>query len=131
VFGTLAGSRQSASNVRNRVLSKAVERANEKLEQAGENPLPEHLTPHSLRRTFASVLYAIGRQPPEVMAEMGHTDPGLALRIYAHVMRLDAGQKERLKALVEGADWADVGRRADEAPQSAGLTRPPERRNPL
>jgi integrase len=114
VFGTLAGGKQSPSNVRSRVLAKAVERANENLAREEKNPLPEHLTPHSLRRTFASILYAIGRQPPEVMAEMGHTDPGLALRIYAHVMRLDSGEKDRLKALVEGRDWADMGRRADD-----------------
>jgi len=32
------------------------------------------------RRTFASVLYAIGEDPGVVMDEMGHTDQGLALR---------------------------------------------------
>ena len=30
-------------------------------------PLPR-LTPHSLRRTFASLLYGIGESPPVVMA---------------------------------------------------------------
>lgn len=116
VFGTMKGGRQTESNVRNRVLAAAVRRANATLAEADENPLPDHLTPHSLRRTFASILYAIGRQPPEVMVEMGHTDPALALRIYAHAMRFDGDVKARLQALVEGADWADVGRRADQEP---------------
>jgi integrase len=50
-------------------------------------PLPDRLTPHSLRRTLASVLYAIGEDPGVVMDEMGHTDPGLALRVYRQAMR--------------------------------------------
>ena len=61
------------------------------------------LTPHSLRRTFTSLLYAIGEPAPTVMAEMGHTHPALALRIYAAAMRRDAGENERLRELVEGA----------------------------
>jgi hypothetical protein len=36
------------------------------------------------------------------MAELGHTDPALALRIYAQAMRRDEGEAERLRALVEG-----------------------------
>ena len=36
--------------------------------QNGEPPLPA-LTPHGLRRSFASLLYAIGEPPPVVMAE--------------------------------------------------------------
>lgn len=65
----------SATNFRRRVLAKAAERANERL-AADELPaLPEGLTPHSLRRTFASLLYALGEPPPVVMAEMGSHEP--------------------------------------------------------
>lgn len=122
VFGTGQGRRQSASNVRNRVLAGTVRRADELLAEAGEPTLPEGLTPHSLRRTFASFLYAIGENPAVVMAEMGHTDPGLALRIYAQAMRRDDGDSGRLRALIEGADWADMGRRAEpgEATEAPG-----------
>ena len=59
--------------------------------------------PHGLRRTFASLLYGIGESSPVVMAELGHTDPRLALSIYAHAMRRDEGDHERLRELVEGA----------------------------
>jgi hypothetical protein len=69
--------------VRRRILAPAVERANERLTASGAEPLPERLTPQSLRRTFASVLYALGETPPYVMAQMGHTTPDLALAIYA------------------------------------------------
>jgi hypothetical protein len=43
------------------------------------------------------------------MAQLGHTDPGFTLRVYAHAMRRDEGDKERLKALVEGRDWVPMG----------------------
>jgi integrase len=92
VFGTAQGKQQNPSNIRARVIAKAVERANERLEDAGEPPLPR-LTPHGLRRTFASLLYGIGEASPVVMAELGHTDPGLALSIYAHAMRREDGRE--------------------------------------
>ena len=38
------------------------------------------------------------------MVQLGHSDPGFTLRVYAHAMRRDEGDKERLKALVEGRD---------------------------
>ena len=100
VFGTAQGKQQNPSNVRTRVIAKAVERANQRLED-GELP---RLTPHGLRRTFASLLYAIGETSPVVMAELGHTDPGLALSIYAHAMRRDDGENGRLRALVDGVE---------------------------
>jgi integrase len=64
------------------------------------------LTPQSMRRTFASVLYAIGEPPTVVMQELGNTDPTLALRVYAQAMRRDEAENGRLKALVEGAELA-------------------------
>jgi integrase len=101
VFPTGEGKRFGTENVRNRVLAGAVKRANATLSEQGEAPLPK-LTPHSLRRTFASLLYALGETPPEVMAEMGHTDPALALSLYAKVMRRGEDEKAALAALVEG-----------------------------
>jgi integrase len=101
VFGTARARRQSESNIRNRVLTKAVERANERLAQAGEAPLP-HLTPHGCRRTFASIRYALGASPTEVMAELGQTDPSLALAVYAQAMRMSDEEKARLRALADG-----------------------------
>lgn len=115
VFGTLTGRRHGATNIRKRVLAPAVARASKR------TPLPEQLTPHSLRRTFASLLYAIGEDPPTVMAEMGHTSPALALRIYAQAMRRDRGEKDRLRALVDGIELAVIGSPdAVEAPPGRG-----------
>jgi integrase len=66
----------------------------------GFEPLPAGLMPHSLRRTFASLLFAIGETPPYVMAQMGHSTPNLTLAIYARQMDRRDGEPERLKALV-------------------------------
>jgi hypothetical protein len=42
--------------------------------------------------------------------------------VYAHAMRRDEGDKERLKALVEGRDWALLGTtRADPGSEIAGV----------
>ena len=109
VFATSGGGPQTATNVRRRVLAKAVEKADERLAEAESTPLPERLTPHSLRRTFASLLFALGRTAPEVMDQFGHTDPKLTLRIYARAMRRDAGDSERLRALAGAVDWAQTG----------------------
>lgn len=109
VFATATGSAPLATNLRRRVLAKAVERANERLEAADQAPLPEHLTPHSLRRTFASLLFALGHAAPIVMDQLGHTDPKLTLRIYARAMRRDAGEVDRLRALAGVSDWAPTG----------------------
>jgi hypothetical protein len=45
------------------------------------------------------VLYALGEDPGVVMDEMGHTDPGLALRVYRQAMRRGEEEKEQLRAL--------------------------------
>jgi integrase len=113
VFGTGAGAKQQQSNVRRRILAPAVARANEQLAKDELEQLPEGLTPHSLRRTFASILVAVGDDPTYVMGQLGHTDPGLTLRIYSHQMRRRDGERERLQSLVKGVEWAPAGTRAD------------------
>jgi integrase len=103
VFATRTGAAPSGDNVRARVLNMAVKAANEALAKRDLPPLPDKITPHSLRRTFCSLLYALGEDPGVVMDEMGHTDPGLALRIYRQAMRRGEDEKAALRALVEGA----------------------------
>ncbi len=106
VFATSTGGRSNPSNIRNRLLTPATKAASAVLVKRGGVPLP-HLTPHSLRRTFASVLYALGENPAVVMAEMGHTNPSMALAVYASAMRRDEQGNARLAALVEGRELAD------------------------
>jgi len=126
VFGTRGGGRMSPENFRNRVLGRpavvkdgeqekagtgAVGRANAQLEADGLPPLPASITPHSLRRTFCSLLYALGEDPGVVMDEMGHTDPELALRVYRQAMRRGEDEKAALRRLVEGDQAADAAAR--------------------
>lgn len=99
VFPTRTGGRINASNVRNRLLNgtparkgKAptrgvVQRVNEKRAAADRMLLPERVTPHTLRRTFASLALAAGRDPRWVMGQLGHTDARLTLSLYAQVMQ--------------------------------------------
>jgi integrase len=74
VFPTSAGKRDNPSNVRNRCLDSAAKLANADLRE----PMPD-VTPHSLRRTFISLLLAAGADVPYVMAQAGHTDPKMTL----------------------------------------------------
>jgi len=109
VFPTSTGTRRDKDNARERVIRPVVAHADELLAQRGHEPLPEGVSAHKLRHTFASILYVRGEDPPYVMAQLGHTDAGFTLRVYAHAMRRDEGDKERLKSLVEGRDWAPLG----------------------
>ena len=106
VFGTATGEAHGPSNLRRRVLAPAVELANDQLDQAGEVPLPEHLTPHKLRHTYASLLVSLGVDPGSVMDQIGHTDPAFTLRVYRHGMRRDDASKTALRELVGVGDRA-------------------------
>jgi integrase len=109
VFGTASGARQSPSNVRTRLFAPAITAANKMLEAADQAVLPEPLTPHSLRRTFISILLALGHEVPYVMEQAGHADPKVTLGIYARVMRRTPEDRARLKDLVEGTVPARFG----------------------
>ena len=62
-------------------------------------------------KTFASLLFAINEPPPYVMAQMGHTTANLTLAIYARQMDRRDGEPERLQALVNGDDLAQLSLR--------------------
>jgi integrase len=110
VFATATGRPDTRTNIAKR-LKRAVRRANEQLAADDEPLIAEQLSPHSLRRTFASLLYFRGENPVYVMHQMGHTDPKLALRIYTKVMseQRRRGPGECLVAVLAGADWTQTG----------------------
>jgi integrase len=111
VFGTRMGRAQNRNNIRRRILLAAVKVANGRLaEDESEIPaLPDGLSPHALRHTFASLLFEAGATVPYVMAQLGHADPKVTLGIYAHVLRRKGDTGDRLDALVRAADWAATG----------------------
>jgi len=94
------------SNLRRRVLTRAVDGANKQLVKDGHVPLPDGLTPHELRHTFASLLVALGVDSGAVMDQLGHTDPAFTLRVYRHGMRRDAASRAALRELVGLVEWS-------------------------
>ena len=125
VWPTSTGKPLLPSNVRKRVLVPAVERANERLAAQGYEPLPR-LTPHSLRRTCASLIVALGWDPARFMRFMGHTTAGFTLGVYAQAMGWREGEAERLKALWEGRELALPGTKAADAARERLAPSPPE-----
>jgi integrase len=123
VFATNRGTKYDRTKIGPTMLKPAVEKANEALTAQGQEPLAEDLTPHSLRRTFASILFAVGEAPPYVMAQLGHTDPTTTLSYYAKAMARRDGEPGRLAALVQGANGHQAalnGQRMDNNADSSG-----------
>ncbi len=109
VFATATGKAYTRWNITKR-LKRAAKRANEALTDSDTPLIPPGLSPHSLRRTFASLLYLRGENPVYVMHQMGHTDPKLALRIYTKVMgeQRRRGPGARLVGVLDGATWTQT-----------------------
>jgi integrase len=127
VFPSAVGTRLDRNRVLKRVLGRpkaivdgeerkgkgAVALANEQLEAEGLTTLPDGLTLHALRRTFGSLLIAIGKDPAYVMAQMGHTSPTMTLGLYAQVMNVAEADRDRLRHLVNGGYLAVDGSGGD------------------
>jgi integrase len=104
------------SNVRNRLLKGVpakngkpaikgvVERANEKRAGQGRMLLPATVTPHTLRRTFASLCFVAGRDLRWVMGQLGHDDPRMTLGVYAQCMKRKRIDHELVWALMRFPD---------------------------
>ena len=114
VFLTSNGTPRDRHNVRQRVLASTIKRANKTRKEAGVPPIQDGVTNHTLRRTFASLLYEAGASPAYVMAQMGHTSSALALEVYARKIERRRDTGERMDALLRGADWAEVGTNGSE-----------------
>jgi integrase len=120
VFCNREGRRQTVSNVERRFKT-ALRRANGRLAELTIEPIGEAATPHSLRRLYASVRYALGDDPVYVAEQMGHADAGaLSMRVYARAVRrrfrlIGAALREFDRAL----EWAGMGREQTEIPAGA------------
>lgn len=113
VFIGTQGTRQTPANVSRRLKS-AIKKANPKLEALGIAPLSERVSPHSLRRTYASLRYACGDDSVYVAEQGGWADPTFPIRVYARAVR----RRERLSgaqanAFDEAIEWAGMGRETD------------------
>jgi len=109
VFLTSSGSRRDKGNARERIVRPVVRRSDELLAERGHEPLPAGLTAHKLRHTFTSILFVPGEDLPTVMAQLGHTDAAFTLRVHAHAMRREAGDKEPLEGARRGPRSGTIG----------------------
>jgi integrase len=78
--------RQSAANVARR-LKTAITTANRNLAELGIERISERVTPHSLRRTYASLRAASGDDPVYIAEQLGHTDPRFTLTVYTKAVK--------------------------------------------
>lgn len=58
----------------------------------GEKPVPPKLRFHDLRHTHASILLSKGHSLRAVSQRLGHANPNMTLRVYAHVLPTDDEQ---------------------------------------
>lgn len=77
VFGNSTGGAMDRDNFRRRVWSAALRRAGLR-----------HIRLHDARHAHASLLLAAGADIVAVSRRLGHKDPSITLRIYAHLVRL-------------------------------------------
>ena len=94
VFATASGRPRDRNNIRT-ILSRVVAKANERRAIRGLAPLPP-VVPHTLRRTYISLMLEAGAPLHYVMDQVGHEDSKTTLEIYATVQkRLNRPQVKR------------------------------------
>ena len=85
-FCTHDGKRWDSGNVRQRIIAPAVEAASARMAELGMPPLP-HVTPHTLRRTYVSImLLATNFDVPFVQRQVGHADSKMTMDVYAQLL---------------------------------------------
>ena len=99
VFATRNGRRNTVDNVRRTIVDASVERANRLLAARGQREIAR-CTPHTLRRTFASILAELNLPPRRAMYLIGHTDPTLTMRVYQQVIDMGEGGLQTLEKLI-------------------------------
>jgi integrase len=101
--------RQSDANVR-RALKQTLARANVVLERAAIEPVSERVSPHSLRRTYASLRGALRDDPVYIAEQLGHEDPTFTFRVYQRsVKRRQRLSGAYLEAFDQALEWALMG----------------------
>jgi integrase len=107
-----------------RVVAKVVAEANELLCERGVPEIVE-CTPHTLRRTYISLLLAAGCDPAYLQQQVGHTDPTLTLRIYQQLLKRKRREeyRDRVNELLGTSPAAlsklpDLGREREVGPNS-------------
>jgi integrase len=110
VFANREGRRQTVSNVERR-LKTAVRGANERLAKLGIEAISDAVTPHSLRRLYSSLRFALRDDLVYVAEQMGHEDGAFSMRVYARaVRRCERLTGAALREFDRALQWAEMGR---------------------
>ena len=117
VFATASGKPRNKDNVRT-ILGRVVDRVNEDRERRRVISLPP-VTPHTLRRTYISLMLEAGAPLHYVMGQVGHEDSKTTLEIYAHVQnRINRTQVKRsFEALLAASAKDDSAVPAEPCPK--------------
>jgi integrase len=103
-------SRQTPRNVQAR-LTTAVKAANEMLPEIGVEPIGK-VSPHSLRRTYASLRAALRDDPVYIAEQLGHRDARFTFRVYQRAAKRRARLTgAHLAAFDRALEWAGMARR--------------------
>ena len=104
--------RQTPRNVQAR-LSTAVKAANKELKGAGIDPIGS-VSPHSLRRTYASLRAALRDDPIYIAEQMGHKDARFTFSVYQRAAKRREKLSGRyLEAFDAALHWALLGTGGD------------------
>lgn len=109
LFPTRSGGRRERNNVRERILYPAIERANNRLGEAGRPTISPHVTFHSLRRTMATLLAEVNADPAYTASFIGHEDKHFTLKLYTDVHGRRDDPLARVDALVLSFESAQNG----------------------
>jgi integrase len=108
VFPTATGRRDNRNNAR-KLLRKAIAAANELLIEQGIEPIGA-VTPHGLRRTYATLRCAVGDDVAYTAEQLGHEDARFTLRVYTAAVkrrdRLTTAERREFDRAIEWAQWA-------------------------
>jgi integrase len=104
VYGGAAGGPRDGNRFRGKILPRIVELASELRVAVGGHPLPDGVTPHTLRRTAITLALQAGRDPRFVMDQVGHEDPRVTVGIYAQVTRRRTEDRDAVWELMRFAD---------------------------
>jgi integrase len=133
--------RQTVTNVDHRIKT-AINVVNRRLTRLGIERISERVSPHSLRRTYASLRAAAGDDPVYIAQQLGHEDLSFAFRVYqraakrrdklagAYLAKFDRALEWALMALVRplsGRGRLPRSQRSSRKPRSQAIINPEPR----
>ena len=104
-----------------------IRRANKRLAELGIEPISEKVTPHSLRRTWASLRAACEDDQTYIAEQGGWTDPTFVFRVYQKAAKRRAKLSGVYRAEFDRAlAWAALATPEKAAIGSGAITSPTE-----